>query len=76
VGLYFSFRFCRFLFSARRTGGGVPSTSRARDLTAEVARNLDFFFLGTDGFNRKGRGGRKGIRGIAKTAKIAGIAKS
>lgn len=47
VDLYFSF-FWRFLFSERRTGGGVPSTSRAMDLTADVALNVfDFFFLGT-----------------------------
>ena len=46
VGLCLSFLLF-FLFSRRRTGGGVPSASRAMDLTAVVARNLrSFFFLG------------------------------
>jgi hypothetical protein len=46
VALCFSF-LLRFLFSCRCTGGGLPSTARAADLTAVVAVNLpSFFFLG------------------------------
>ena len=44
VGLCFGF-FFRFALSSRCTGGGVPRTSRAMDLTAVVARNLRVFFF-------------------------------
>src|SRR5215469_1532941 len=48
VGLCFGLA-SRFLFSWRRTGGGEPSTSRATDFTAVVARNFwIFFFFGKD----------------------------
>src|SRR5580765_2068540 len=47
LGLCLSFLAC-FLFSARFTGGGVPSTARAAAFTALVAVNfLSFFFFGT-----------------------------
>ena len=45
LGLCLSFFAC-FLFSARFTGGGVPSTARDAAFTALVAVNfLSFFFL-------------------------------
>lgn len=47
LGLCLSFVAC-FLFSARFTGLGVPSTARAAAFTALVALNfLSFFFFGT-----------------------------
>jgi len=47
LGLCLSFFAC-FLFSARFTGGGVPSTARDAAFTALVALNfLSFFFFGT-----------------------------
>jgi hypothetical protein len=47
LGLCLSFLAC-FLFSARFTGGGVPSTVRDAAFTALVALNfLNFFFFGT-----------------------------
>ena len=46
LGLCLSFFAC-FLFSARFTGGGVPSTARDAAFTALVAVNfLSFFFFG------------------------------
>jgi hypothetical protein len=46
LGLCLSFLGC-FLFSARFTGGGVPSTARDAAFTALVALNfLSFFFFG------------------------------
>ena len=47
LGLCLSFLAC-FLFSARFTGGGVPSTARDAAFTALVALNfLSFFFFAT-----------------------------
>lgn len=47
LGLCLSFLAC-FLFSARFTGLGVPSTARDAAFTALVALNfLSFFFFGT-----------------------------
>jgi hypothetical protein len=58
LGLCFSFLVC-FLFSARFTGGGVPSTALDAALTALVALNfLSFFFLGTEVFNHEETGRR------------------
>jgi hypothetical protein len=37
----------RFLFSARRTGGGVPSTARDAAFTTLAALNAFAFFLVT-----------------------------
>jgi len=56
--LCFSFR-VRFLFSARLTGGGVPSTARDAAFTTLVARNfLDFFFAMKRYLTIQNEGGR------------------
>jgi hypothetical protein len=55
LGLCFSLRW-RFLFSARFTGGGVPSTARDAAFTALVALNAFGFLFGTAPFKHKAVG--------------------